>query len=233
MEWSDEKCLELISFYNKMEILWQAKHLQHYNKQKKQDAWEEIGRRDDIYESSWFAFKAMLFMQDKDEPRKRLNTLQENDSYETLEEREAPPVVVVDSPLTPEYQSQTPPSSRPKAPRKNKKRVNEERMDKAFSILETMHSGRQDETEHDIFGKLVASKLKRYSPHVSSTVQEELMKVLFKADRGLYNIHTPSQPSTHTPSHQLSTDSSETHSSQQLFPTECPSPSFSQYNHES
>lgn len=44
MEWSEEKCFQLISVYQQHELLWQARHPQHYNKLKKQDAWEEIAQ---------------------------------------------------------------------------------------------------------------------------------------------------------------------------------------------
>ena len=44
MEWTEEKCFELINVYQKKELLWKAKHSQHFNKIKKQDAWEEISR---------------------------------------------------------------------------------------------------------------------------------------------------------------------------------------------
>jgi hypothetical protein len=42
MEWTEEKCLELISAYEKQEILWKVKHLQHYSKLRRHDAWEEV-----------------------------------------------------------------------------------------------------------------------------------------------------------------------------------------------
>ena len=44
MEWSEEKCFQLISVYQQHELLWQARHPQHYNKLKKQDTWEEIAQ---------------------------------------------------------------------------------------------------------------------------------------------------------------------------------------------
>lgn len=69
---------------------------------------------------------------------------------------------------------------------------------------------RSEENEHDIFGKLVATKIQKYSPYVRSIVQEEAMKIMFKADRGWYNVNNqqfpPSQvfSPSHTPTHQQS-----------------------------
>jgi hypothetical protein len=42
MEWTEEKCLELTSAYEKQEILRNVKHPQHYNKLRRYDAWEEV-----------------------------------------------------------------------------------------------------------------------------------------------------------------------------------------------
>jgi hypothetical protein len=42
MEWTEEECLALISAYEKQKILWNAKHPQHYNKLRRNDAWEEV-----------------------------------------------------------------------------------------------------------------------------------------------------------------------------------------------
>lgn len=45
MEWSEEKCLQLIDFYQEKRLLWDSKHPQHYNKLKRNDAWEDIADR--------------------------------------------------------------------------------------------------------------------------------------------------------------------------------------------
>jgi hypothetical protein len=44
MAWTEEKCLELISAYEKQEILWNVKHPQHY-KLRRYDVWEEVAGR--------------------------------------------------------------------------------------------------------------------------------------------------------------------------------------------
>ena len=45
MDWDSEKCLKLIGLYKKKAELWQPDHKYHYNKLKKNDAWEEIASK--------------------------------------------------------------------------------------------------------------------------------------------------------------------------------------------
>ncbi|KAG8231516.1 hypothetical protein J437_LFUL011554 [Ladona fulva] len=45
MEWNKENTIELIEVYKKYHILWDPKHRDHYNKFRKQDAWEEIAKQ--------------------------------------------------------------------------------------------------------------------------------------------------------------------------------------------
>ncbi|XP_074031552.1 uncharacterized protein [Leptinotarsa decemlineata] len=42
MEWDNEKALQLIDEYEKYPILWNAKHPEHFSRNKKSDAWEHI-----------------------------------------------------------------------------------------------------------------------------------------------------------------------------------------------
>ncbi|KAG5862835.1 hypothetical protein JTB14_035703 [Gonioctena quinquepunctata] len=173
--------------------------------------------RSDIYESFWFAFKAMLFLQDKDEPRQRLNSIAENENNSDLssEETGAPSVdediqvsenveqtasepsvqnlqQIAPQPPVENLVRMAPPSRKPT----KRSRTNDERLDKAFSISETSVSApiQNEESECQIFGKLVAKKLHGYSPDDRSIAQEELMKISFKADRGFYNNMSNQQP---------------------------------------
>jgi hypothetical protein len=43
MEWTQENVIKFIEFYKRKEIIWDPKHPTHFNKIKKQDAWEELG----------------------------------------------------------------------------------------------------------------------------------------------------------------------------------------------
>lgn len=60
MEWSEQNTITFIEMYQKKPILWYAKHPHYYNKIKRNDAWEEIGKE--------IGFSA-------DECRKKLNGL--------------------------------------------------------------------------------------------------------------------------------------------------------------
>ena len=44
MEWTQESVVELIELYKRKEIIWDPKHPIHFNKIRKQDAWEELGK---------------------------------------------------------------------------------------------------------------------------------------------------------------------------------------------
>jgi hypothetical protein len=44
MEWTQESVIELIELYNGKEIIWNPKHPMHFNKIRKQDAREELGK---------------------------------------------------------------------------------------------------------------------------------------------------------------------------------------------
>jgi hypothetical protein len=44
MEWTQESVIELIELYKRKEIIWDPKHPMHFNKTRKQDAWEELGK---------------------------------------------------------------------------------------------------------------------------------------------------------------------------------------------
>jgi len=44
MGWTQENVIEFIELYKRKEIIWDPKHRMHFNKSRKQDAWEELGR---------------------------------------------------------------------------------------------------------------------------------------------------------------------------------------------
>jgi hypothetical protein len=43
MERTQESVIEFIELYKRNEIIWDPKHPMHFNKIRKQDAWEELG----------------------------------------------------------------------------------------------------------------------------------------------------------------------------------------------
>ena len=44
MEWTQESVIEFIELYKRKEIIWDPKHPMHFNKIRKQDAWEGLGK---------------------------------------------------------------------------------------------------------------------------------------------------------------------------------------------
>jgi hypothetical protein len=44
MEWTQESVTELMKLYKRKEIIWDPEHTMHFNKIRKQDAWEELGK---------------------------------------------------------------------------------------------------------------------------------------------------------------------------------------------
>jgi hypothetical protein len=43
MEWTRESVMELIELYKRKDIIWDPKHPMHFNKIRRQEAWEELG----------------------------------------------------------------------------------------------------------------------------------------------------------------------------------------------
>jgi hypothetical protein len=52
MEWTQESVIEFIKLYLKKETIWDLKHPVHFNKIKKQDAWEETGNFEKILQAN-------------------------------------------------------------------------------------------------------------------------------------------------------------------------------------
>jgi 5'(3')-deoxyribonucleotidase len=42
MEWTEGSGIEFIEIYKRKEIIWDPKHPKHFNRIRKQDAWEEL-----------------------------------------------------------------------------------------------------------------------------------------------------------------------------------------------
>lgn len=85
---------------------------------------------------------------------------------------------------------------------KKKKIIQDDRLDKAFKILESAGAGNN---ECHSFGQFVGNKLQGYNQHVRNVVQYEISNILFKADYGYFNqqqtayqnIHYNPSPSTY------------------------------------
>ncbi|KAL1509953.1 hypothetical protein ABEB36_004617 [Hypothenemus hampei] len=235
MEWSEELTMKLIEVYRKYELLWNPKHPHYYNKNKKFDAWSDLAaqlerpidacktkisallsslrreRADEVYISSWYAFKSLQFLLDRDKPRERVDTItcvadkpSEISAVATNDITETPASQIIDAsnenPAVPKLSSAS-----LKASQKRKKRDTEqERLDKAFDILtSTAAANCPSETSNDAFGKYIAKKMDKYTSNTQIAVEQAIMNVLFNADRGLYEPNFANSHFTSIyPSHQ-------------------------------
>ncbi|XP_063223261.1 uncharacterized protein LOC134531480 [Bacillus rossius redtenbacheri] len=216
MEWSKEDQIKLIDLYKQQTVIWDPNNVNHFNKIRKQDAWEEIGaemdrdvdeckkkmesllsalRRerkkmkdtagtgkgtDEMYRSSWFAFESLRFLLDKNKQRKTISTMRVES-----EERDVECGTVGES-------------AQETVPKKKKQRVEDARLDKAFHILSSTASQLNDECQH--FGNLVASKLRQYNVDTRCTIENDIMGIFLRANRGFYN-NTQNFIQPHYPCH--------------------------------
>ena len=44
MEWTQESVIEFIVLYIRKDMIWDPKHAMHFNKIRKQGAWEDLGK---------------------------------------------------------------------------------------------------------------------------------------------------------------------------------------------
>jgi len=44
MRWNEQNTIRFIKIYQHKQILWHAKHPQHYNKIRRRDAWEDLAK---------------------------------------------------------------------------------------------------------------------------------------------------------------------------------------------
>ncbi|CAH1964780.1 unnamed protein product [Acanthoscelides obtectus] len=73
----------------------------------------------------------------------------------------------------------------PKKSRKNG--GSQDKLEAAFQILKTSAAHNQkDDSESDLFGKLIAKKLDSYSKVTKIAVQQAVMGIIFNADSGFY-----------------------------------------------
>ncbi|XP_023019437.2 uncharacterized protein [Leptinotarsa decemlineata] len=144
----------------------------------------------DIYKSKWFAFDSIQFLMNRDEPRKGLNT--ENDeaelddlevSRESNKEQAQLEDEGVDmrspAPSIQSFHSQPSSASLPtlKRNKKQKQPAEDPRLQRAFEIMESA-SNRRRSAQH------IAQKLIGYSVRTRALVEREINTVLFRADMG-------------------------------------------------
>ncbi|XP_050510472.1 uncharacterized protein LOC126887153 [Diabrotica virgifera virgifera] len=170
-----------------------------------------IGKgRDEAYESRWFAYAAMRFLEDRDPPRRRKTT--KKDNLHTEEQRDVlADEMHLEEAVYQEEETATSSSSlipRPDPSRSPRTTANEdtpaakkrlhkkdtsdsEMMSSAFLILKNAaESLNQDSTELDEIDalcKYLSAKVHKYSPATQIGVQHAVMDVIMKADRGFFD----------------------------------------------
>ncbi|XP_061716947.1 uncharacterized protein LOC133524816 [Cydia pomonella] len=134
---------------------------------------------DEIYTSTWFAFKPLLFVLDRNKPRNTNDTLNPD---EESEQRGATVDTVLDNGSHTE---------RPIHVAKKKKKAvmdPEEIMASTYDILKKTSSEKSSKSldECDSYGAFIANKLRSYSNQTRNYVQHHISNILFNADRGQY-----------------------------------------------
>ncbi|XP_068083483.1 uncharacterized protein [Anabrus simplex] len=166
---------------------------------------------DVLYQSTWFAFKRLQFLWDKDKPRGGLSTLSTfllqskhliNEELKFLKSticfnystgcRMPAPDNEQEQADTQHAEGTIGTISCPPQPvsHKRKRRVEDERLEKAFEILAESASKHQEEDECQIFGNLVVKSMQKYSPINRAEIEHSLVDILLRADRGQYD-HFP------------------------------------------
>lgn len=85
------------------------------------------------------------------------------------------------------------PSPGPISKKSRKNDAHAEKLDKAFQILQNSAARNKEDSECDLFGKLIAKKLESYTKNARIGVQQDVMGIMFQADSGFYD-QPPPQP---------------------------------------
>ncbi|KAL1516253.1 hypothetical protein ABEB36_000172 [Hypothenemus hampei] len=152
---------------------------------------------DEVYHSTWFAFKSLYFLMDKFTPKTE-NTkeipkeLTDNEGISNDEH------AITDTLLQREEQQDI--TQQPKTAKQNRKRQSiENRLDEAYSLMKETVAKKSNKTSDVIFGQYVASKMEKYSDRSKNIVQHLINNILFEADMGRYdveNVVLPRPPSS-------------------------------------
>ncbi|XP_016922949.1 uncharacterized protein LOC108004503 [Apis cerana] len=205
-----EETLVFIKLYRKKNILWDPKHPNHYNKKEKENAWKEISkeskksvdeckrkieylltalRREKMkinksigYQSSWFAFDSMKFILEKTKYIQPSNLVQGDQEFNrpgTCEEFSSSKLQNKDT--SSNHCSQQIAIKR----RKLQSCVQQQCCVRDRELSTTTKNVVDDECFH--FGNLVASKLCIYNNHVRCFIQNDILNIFLKANKGYYN----------------------------------------------
>ncbi|XP_069688554.1 uncharacterized protein [Periplaneta americana] len=213
-EWTKEGVIEFIDAYRRKEIIWNPKHPSHFNKIRKQDAWEELAkevkrpvdeckRKMECLLSSLRREKVKIKKsngagRERDEVYKSSWFAYESMSFIMDKNKPRPIQNGIETQEAQVQLSQAqkgnppvqPDKYLPPPPPRKKKKVENQRLEKAFQLL-TAYSNQtiNDECQH--FGNMVAAKLRNFNDSVRCVIESEIMAIFIKANRGFYDHYYP------------------------------------------
>ncbi|KAF9411107.1 hypothetical protein HW555_009969 [Spodoptera exigua] len=170
-----------------------ASHRREKGKVKKSHSSGKGG--DETYKSTWFAYEALAFLGDRNNPRKRRNT-------EITNEPEQSASTSVENDNSSEFIS---PNGQ--APKKKKSDENKKMgmLSEALGLLKSAASSPTPEPRNNnpnnfdsetlFFSNFICSKMQQYNRSTKNAVQRAIMDVIFKADEGCTNFSQHYYPS--------------------------------------
>ncbi|XP_069699544.1 uncharacterized protein [Periplaneta americana] len=171
---------------------------------------------DEVYESTWFAYKYMSFLLEKFTPRKTIDTFEvlghENedegqnnnvpdetsrDFFDDLDSASTQVPCTTSEGLTsfstPVCSTASPLTSGGLRKRKSKE---DTRISEAYAILQATVAKQQAKDTSTIFGDFVATKHRSYSERTRCIVEHMIGNILFQADMGQFELSTQEQVSS-------------------------------------
>ncbi|KAL1488648.1 hypothetical protein ABEB36_014448 [Hypothenemus hampei] len=208
--WNNETSITFIEAIRLRPCLWDNTHIEYRNRNLKKDEWSAISTEFGItseeaqkkpkkeirvevsQDSSWFAFKTMIFLKDVDDPDPGKDSDSQLDKNKTPEGEICNPI-----------QSNLPPPTTSIVAQKKKKRNDEdERYETACLVMDDIRKKLNNKTIS--FGNHVNEKLMTYSDFVRNQVEYKISTILYEADMGYYDRSTSRNGSSTYSSYQYS-----------------------------
>ncbi|VVC88876.1 unnamed protein product [Leptidea sinapis] len=130
--------------------------------------------KDEIYESKWYAFKVLGFLNYRFTPREGLEAGDANKQVEELEN-------------TDENNANSPTTSLETSNKKLKADPKLQMLKEAFGILKHTANKPQQDMELKSFFGFIQEKMKYFSRDTKNAIQQEIFQIVMRADQGYYN----------------------------------------------
>ncbi|XP_031346793.1 uncharacterized protein LOC116173444 [Photinus pyralis] len=139
---------------------------------------------DNVYNSRWFAYEALRFLEDRDKPRKSMDTESQQEERGSGKEDE----LQTES----EIEVEKTPTSAPKRRIKTSREEHSSLMVDAVAVLKTaaskLTSSCPENDEVKAFLSFVMAKMNSYSFETRKGVEHSILDTIMKADRGFYEF---------------------------------------------